>query len=155
MAYNAQILTSIYGRRLGLQALSSGQSGQAGRQEYLVGPDAFRVKHSTAESTGTNIDPFGVSVLTTAQSSGVYTLAPPVPGVTKRVVFNTTGTNPIYLRASTDASITFISSQGSTMCCLVSSQTVNAAVDLVPISTAAWFITGSISSAFLRASTST
>ena len=59
-AYNSSILTSVYGRRLGLQAMSSGQSGSPGNAEFLVGPDDQRVAVSTAETTDVQMKAYGV-----------------------------------------------------------------------------------------------
>lgn len=86
MPYNNKVITSIHGRRLGIQRLSSAESGGSdGTVEYLVGPEAFRVGTSTAETTAANVSAFGASLLmeTSAASSSVYTIDPPVPGVSK------------------------------------------------------------------------
>lgn len=154
MAYGNNITTSKHGRRLGLQLMTTAQTGGSrGAQEFLVGPEGLRVNESTAETTSTNLHPFGISVLTTAVSSGVYTLDPPIPGVTKSLVFHTTGADPIYVKTANGEF--FNSTQGTTMTVLASSQTAYAAVTLVPISTAAWAVAGSLSSAYLRAAIST
>lgn len=154
MAYGNNITTSKHGRRLGLQLMSTAQTGGSrGAQEFLVGPEGVRVNESTAETTSTNLHPFGISVLTTAASSGVYTLDPPIPGVTKDLVFHTTGANPIYVKTANGEFIN--STQGTTMTVLASSQTAYAAVTLVPISTAAWAVVSSLSSAYLRAAETT
>lgn len=157
MAFNSGYITSIFGRRLGLQELSSAQSGgtRTPKPEYLVGPDALRQAVTTAETTSNNLYPHGVSYLTTSVSSGVYTLDPPVPGVPKTLVFGTSGADPQYVRASTDASIVFVSSQGSTFSVLSSSQTIRSAVTLMGVTTAIWQVIGSLSSAYIRASTTT
>jgi hypothetical protein len=157
MAFNSGIVTSIFGRRLGLQTLSSSQSGgtRTPAPEYLVGPDSFRQSVTTGETTSSNLYPSGVSYLTTAQSSGVYTIDPPVPGVEKTLIFATTGTNPIYLRTSTDASITIATSQGTTMCVISSSQAEFTAIKLIGATTASWVAANSVSSGYLRMSTST
>lgn len=157
MAFNSGYVTSIYGRRLGLQSLSSSQSGgtRTPAPEYLVGPDALRSAVTTGETTSANLYPHGISYLTTSVSSGVYTLDPPVPGVRKTLVFGTSGADPQYVRASTDASIVIVSSQGSTMSVLSSSQTIRSCVELIGVTTAMWQVLGSLSSAYIRASTST
>lgn len=154
MAHNDKITVSKHGRRLGLEIQSSAFSGGSrGPQEYLVGPQSLRVDASTAETTSVNLYPFGISVLTTAVSSGVYTLDPPVPGVNKQLVFHTTGSNPIYVKTANGETIH--STQGTTPTVLASSQTAYAAVTLIPISTAAWAASGSLSSAYLRAAETT
>jgi hypothetical protein len=154
MAYKDKYTTSIHGRRLGLQSMTTPETGSNhGKLDFVVGAEDVRTDFTTDETTATNIKPFGESVLTTAQSSGVYTIDPPIPGVTKRIVFHTTGANPIYLKTAN--SETIHSTQGTTMTVLVSSQTAYAAVELVPVSTASWAVLGSLSSAFLRTATST
>lgn len=154
MAYFDKINPSIYGRRFGLQSLSSGQyGGSYGRIDLAIGAEDVRKKHSTGDTTATNLAAFGVSLLTTAQgSSSVFTLDPPIPGVQKTVVFGTTG-NTLYLKSANGES--FQSSQGSTMTVLTSSQNMIAAVVLTPLSTAAWAVSASLSSAYVKASTTT
>lgn len=157
MAYNSGIVTSIFGRRLGLQTLSSSQSGgtRVPAPEYLVGPEALRQSVTTGETTASNLYPSGISYLTTAQSSGIYTIDPPVPGIEKTLIFATTGTNPIYVRTSTDASITIATSQGTTMCVISSSQAEFTALKLVGATTASWVALNAVSSSYLRMSTTT
>lgn len=154
MAYNSNITTSIRGRRLGLQIMSTAQTGGSrGAQEFLAGPEALRVNASTAETTSTNLHPFGISILTTASSSGVYTLDPPIPGVEKSLVFHTTGSNPIYVKTANGETIG--STQGTTMTVLASSQTAYAAVKLLAVSTSVWAVVSALSSAYLRAAATT
>ena len=81
MAYSNNINTSIRGERLGLQKMTTALHGGRVNHEYLVGPDTFRHGVTTNESTDTNILPFGVSHVkgSSADSSSVFTLDPPVP----------------------------------------------------------------------------
>jgi len=106
MPYGNNILTSIYGRRLGLQAFSTAQSGAAVNAEFLVGPDGLRLGLTTNESTGTAMNPAGVSVLvgTSVASTPVFTLAPPIPGVKKVVVFGSTD-SALYAKAASGCAI--------------------------------------------------
>jgi len=91
MAYKDKITTSLRGHRFGLQQLSSSQSGGSrGMLEFLVGPDGFRSEATTADTTGVNLKPFGVHMLTSGTSS-VYTLDPPIPGVSVTVMGSTSG----------------------------------------------------------------
>jgi len=145
--------TSVFGRRLGLQTLTTNDNGGRLPSEFLAGPEAVRMGVTTNETTATNILPYGVSVLTTAVSSGVYTMDPPIPGVEKTLIFHTTGANPIYVKTKNGEFIN--STQGTTMSVITSSQTAYAAVTLSPVSTGAWAVVGSLSSAYLRTSTST
>lgn len=122
MPSNYVPITSIYGRRLGLQPLSSGQTGGAkGIVELVVGPDGFRDPVTTNESTGTAMNAAGVSYLvgTSAASTPVFTLSPPIPGVKKRIYFGSTD-SAIYVKMQTGVSIAG-TSLGSTLCAAIRS----------------------------------
>ena len=119
MPQNYVSITSIYGKRLGLQLLSSGQTGGSkGFQEYLVGPDGFRDPSTTSESTGTPINPSGLSFIvgTSVASTPVFTLAPPVVGVKKRLFFNSTD-SALYVKMSSGVAIagTSLGNTGATV----------------------------------------
>lgn len=151
MAYGNNITTSIFGRRLGLQTLSTSQSG-SGRSvpiDLLVGAEAVRAGVTT-ETTAQNLTAFGVSLLTTSVSSGVYTLDPPIPGVEKTLNFGSSATSasPIYVKSGTG--VTFQSSVGTTSTVLASSQNVPTVVRLIGLSTAVWGIIGSLSTAYIN-----
>ncbi len=119
-----QIITSIFGRRLGL---SQGNSSDT-NAHYLVGPVAHRevvegwsAAGSTIISSAYNLSAHGLSVVgcTGASATTSYTLSAPVPGV-KKMIFNvTTGYGVIACAsgsficstasaASTQATITFV-----------------------------------------------
>lgn len=134
MAYNSKILTSIFGRRLGLQRLTTGESGGS-RDEFLVGPDDFRVGVTTNESTGTNLKPFGYSINlgTSAGSSAVYNLEPPVPGVRKTLA-SSTANGPVYVNT---LNALVQSSAGSTHA-TVKLSTLGNPVELIGATTALW-----------------
>lgn len=143
MAWASQLMTSIFGRRLGLQTMTSGQTGTgvAGRNpDFIVGAEQVRMGVTTAESTGTNVSAFGVSFLpgTSASSSAVYTLDPPIPGVQKVLVFNSTTQGPIYVKTAGE---TFISTQGTTFTVLKSTNNTVGTVHLVGLTTAIWGLT--------------
>lgn len=122
-----QLITQLYGRRLGLSAGNSSASDV----EYLVGPRAFREQVEGFSSAGSTItstsvasllSPFGVSVVgaSGASATTAYQLAAPVPGVTKRIFNPTTGQAVILTTAqgaficstasvtSTQGTITFV-----------------------------------------------
>lgn len=154
MAYFNQINPSIYGRRFGLQSLSSGQSGGSfGRIDLAVGAEDLRHRFSTAESTAA-LPAHGHSILqnSSAGSSQVWTIDPPIPGVDKTVTFMTT-VNTQYLKGLNGE--TFQSSQGSSMTTIKSTQLVMATVRLTPISTGAWAVGVGLSTASLAITTST
>lgn len=136
MAYASNINTSLYGRRLGLQQLTTALNGGRAAHEYLVGPDAFRVGVTTNESTGTNILPFGVSHIkgTSADSSSVFTIDPPVPGVVKTLYFSSTGDTACYVKTKNSETIhTTIGSSHTTI-----KSTIGGCIQLVGVTTAIW-----------------
>lgn len=118
MAYGEKINTSLYGRRFGLQAMSSAVSGtgQSGRtMEFMVGPDAFRSEYTTADTTATYLKPFGVSVISSANSAStnpVYRLDPPIPGVNKTIVFLSTAAT---VASTVDIMLTFSTGGGEVL----------------------------------------
>ena len=136
MAHKDKITTSKHGRRLGLEMKSSADSGGSrGPQEYLVGPEALRVESSTAETTTVNLHPFGISHLnsSSAASSQVYTLDPPIPGVSK-IIYNSTDATAYVKTANSE---TIVSSKGSTNTVLAM-PVGGASLHLVGATTAEW-----------------
>jgi hypothetical protein len=140
-AWADRITTSLFGRRIGLQVMSSGiTGGSRGPSEFLVGPDGARAAVTTAESTGTNLNPFGVSNLvgTSAASSAVYVLDPPIPGVRKTINIGTTANGPIYVRTAN--SETFSSTLGTSFTTIKSSAGGN--YEMMGLTTALWILFG-------------
>lgn len=151
MAYSNNITTSLYGRRAGLQIMSTAQSGGSkGAREYLVGPEDIRRGVTTAESTGSNVAADGISYLpgSSAASSGVYTIDPPIPGVRKTIVGGVSN-GPVYLK--TNGSETILTTLGSTFTTVkVSSQ--GGSFDLIGLTTAIWLGRGLTSGTSSQAS---
>ena len=136
MAYNSLINTSIRGFRIGLQKMSTALHGGRVDHEYLVGPDSFRHGVTTNESTATNILPHGVShiVGSSAESSSVFTLDPPVPGVTKTLYFNSTGDIGCYVKTKNNETIhTTLGSSHTTI-----KSTIGGVCRLIGVTTAIW-----------------
>lgn len=128
MPYGDRITTSLHGRRLGLQHLSSAESGGArGTEEYLVGPQAFRALATSAETTAANIPPYGVSHST--EAAATILIDPPVPGVMKSLSLGSSVTAKLVNGA-------FISSAGTTHTVIESSGAC--VLMLVGLSTAAY-----------------
>jgi len=156
MSYNSQILTGIYGRRFGLIPLTSGQHGAATAlskgADLLAGPEDIRRGVTTAETTGTDVPAWGVSFLngTSAASSSVYVLEPPIPGVQKTVVFSSANT-PVYLR--TKNAETFRTSADSTIATVILSTLTGCVVDLIGLTTAMWGLRTNGTTAISRAAT--
>lgn len=134
MAFANNIITTLFGRRLGLQAMTTSQTGGAAATEFLVGPDSFR-EAIQSETTGTNLRPFGTSLVpgTSAGSSSVYTLEPPIPGVRKVLAFNTTA-NGAYVKTANAE--TFLSTVGSSFTTIKS--TAGGCLGLIGLTTAIW-----------------
>jgi hypothetical protein len=152
MAWNSNIINSLFGRRFGLMFLSTDIHGISKVGEVLVGPEALRFYHSTAETTAANIVPYGHSYLSSAASSGVYTLDPPIPGVEKTLTFGTSGAT-IYVKSAN--SETFVTTQGTSQTVMKSTQNVPFTVRLVPASSAQWMVLGAGSSAIVAMTTTT
>jgi len=154
MAWGNLITTTIFGRRLGLQSLTTSQNGGRLPTEFLVGAEQVRAGVTTAESTGTNLLAHGISNLTgtSAASSAVYTLDPPIPGVVKYLNFGTTSQGPIYVKTAGE---TFQSTQGTTFTVLKSTSNTVGCLQLVGITTAVWGILPGMSTATFALSSST
>jgi len=151
MAWGNNIVTSLFGRRLGLQRLSSSQDAR--KSELLVGPEAFRNYATTADTTATNLAPYGTSVLSTVSSSCVFVLDPPIPGVRKTLVFGSTGGGTMYVKTAN--SETILSTLGSSFTTLKSTVGNGGTVTLEGITTAAWAWVGTASTVIAAATTTT
>lgn len=146
MAYGDKITTSQHGRRFGLQLMSSAASGGSfGQQEFLVGPEGLRENVSTADTTSSGVRAYGGTILvgTSAASTPVYTLDPPIPGVRKTVLFGSTD-SAIYLKTK-NAEYIYGSSIGSSATVIRSSG--GGSVTLMGMSTAIWAVTNISSTA--------
>lgn len=133
----SQRKTSIYGRRLGLDA-----------NDYLVGPLSVRTEiEDQASTAGTSMIPHGVTRILTSGSSqcGIYPLQAPVIGVTKRIVLQSSSTGCQLVKASGSALFygCSVSTIGSTVINLLGR---GAEVTLHAVSSIAWQMFGSMSS---------
>lgn len=136
MAYQDSGYRSLYGRRFGLQRVSTNAHGGRVEHEYIVGPGDIRLGVTTSESTGTNLLPYGFSHVkgTSADSSSVFTLDPPVPGVEKTLYFNSTGNTGCYVKTKNSEVIhTTLGSSHTTI-----KSTVGGVCRLVGVTTAIW-----------------
>mgnify|MGYP000275789953 FL=1 len=69
MAWADKITTTLFGRRFGLQTMSTSVSGSgvAGRSfDVAVGVEAVRAAVTTADTTSSNLTAYGFSLLTIA-----------------------------------------------------------------------------------------
>lgn len=135
MPYGNKIITSIYGRRLGLQAMSTAETGGPVPLEFLVGPDEMKAGISTAPTTATAESAVGISnfVGTSAASTPVFTLAPPIPGVRKTINFSSTD-SALYVKMTSGCAISG-TSLASTGCTVIRSSGGGAA-ELIGLTTA-------------------
>ena len=159
MAFNDRINESIRGRNLGFEYVSSARHGSTQGGRMLTGPDAYRGHVSTAESTATPLRAFGVSYLidSSAGSSQVWKLDPPIPGVVKTIIFGSSG-NTQYLSlnplSSVASVVTVITATQGTTKSVIASSAQPQALRLVGVTTAVW-AAGSISSGVLSFTTTT
>ena len=161
MAWASQLMTSIFGRRLGLQPYTTNVSGaQAGRvPDFIVGPEDIRKETSTSETTAAYLKAYGVSLLSSAQtaaSGAVMRLDPPIPGVSKQIVIKSTSTAAStitwLITASTGGAETFVSTWGTSFTVLSSSTPV--VINLMGVTTGLWSLSNS-SGSFGSAATTT
>lgn len=129
--------TSLHGRRIGLQLMSTAISGGShGFKEFLVGPEDIRKSMSTADTTATAVPAYGITYLlgTSAASTPVYSLDPPIPGVSKTIVFGSTD-SALYIKTA-NAEYILGSSLGSSATTIRSSG--GGVVQLVGLTTDQW-----------------
>jgi hypothetical protein len=151
MAWKDRITTTLFGNRLGLNTMSTSQTGGSVGADFVVGAEDVRVGVTTAETTASNLRAWGVSQVGAA-SSGVYTLDPPIPGVTKTLSFGSTA-NTSYIK--TAGGETFLSSQGTTFSVFKSTSLVAGVAQLIGITTSVWGVSGGLSTATFALSTTT
>lgn len=140
MAYFNKYVTSLYGRRLGIQRMTTAIAGISKAAEFLVGPEQIRMGTTTGESTGTNVTAYGVSTLpgTSAASSAVYVIDPPIPGVMK-FIDGGIANGPVYLRTANLE--VFRTTAGATFTTIKISS-VGGSFALIGLTTGAWATLG-------------
>jgi hypothetical protein len=153
MSFASFITKTIFGRQIGLQAMSSNVTGSQRSgiaPDFLVGPEDLRRGVTTAESTGTNVAAWGISRLpgTSAASSAVYVLDPPIPGV-RKTIMATTDNGPVLLR--TQNLETIVTTAGSSFTTIKASS-LGGAFELVGLTTAIWLGLGLTSGTSSQAS---
>lgn len=135
MSYETVITKSIHGRQLGLQLPTSVQTGSTHNPVLLVGAEAVRMGVTTDKTTDDILAPYGVHFLTT-ESSGVHTLAPPIPGVDVTLV-NITSAATEYVKQVNSEVI--YSTLGTTQT-VIAFNNGTAVVRLTGVTTAAWAV---------------
>ena len=147
MAFEDKIITSVHGRRLGLQRVTTALSGGTlGDHEFLVGSfDGQRLNATTADTTAASLTPFGMHTLNVSSvaSSQVYFVDPPIPGTGPLWVMPV-ATDFAYLRIASSAlgaAPVVQTSAGSTFTTIKLS-TLGFGLQLVPMTTALWLAVG-------------
>ena len=136
----SQIITSIYGRRLGLDNNGS-----------LVGITGYRLPVTGFDSTGattgfnttgeTTLSAYGCSIIgSTASGSQAYTIQAPIPGVRKYIVNPTTATVTIATTAA--GAYVVLSTNGAVTGTTISLARGGTNVTLLGITTYAWAMIG-------------
>ncbi len=147
MSYANFITKSLFGRQIGLQTMSTPQTGGSrGPADFLVGPEDLRRGVTTGESTAVNLAAWGISNVlgTSAASTPVYTLDPPIPGVRKGIRFASTD-SALYVKTDAASAIagTSLASTGATAI----RSSGGGYVELIGISTIQWMALQQSSSA--------
>jgi hypothetical protein len=163
MAYADKITTMLYGRRLGLQLLTTGSAGigVAGRTaEFLTAAEDIRKDSTTADTTGNGLRAYGFSLLSTglsADATAIFRLDPPIPGIEKTITWLSTTVNTmsskIFVTNSTGGGAGFQTSGGSSFTCVASS--AGAVLRLVGLTTALWGVINGTTAAGFAYTTST
>ena len=159
MSYERLNNTTLLVNRLGHQKLTSAIHGVTKPAEVLVGAECVRALSSTADSTA-GVAPYGVSLLTTglsADTTTVFRLDPPIPGVEKTIVWGSTtiGTmgSKIFVTNSTGGGAGFQTSGGSSFTCVASS--AGAVLRLIGVTTALWAVVNGTTASGFTYTTST
>ena len=114
--------TSLYGRRFGLQALSSAQTGARRIPvDFLVGDNlgGFRqeLQTATSDTTGTNIKGWGITSVDTT-TDDTWLLDNPIKGVTKMIWTGSTSTGIRTIKRK-DSTFAIQSSAASTLTTII------------------------------------
>lgn len=138
-----QILTSLFGRRLGLEPGNSSET----QPDFLAGVRGFRNviggfssggSTITSTSVASPIPAYGVTVVgaTAASATTAYNLAAPIPGV-RKVLFNPTTGQAVI--GTTDGGA-FLCASGSVTSTfgVITMAPKGASVELIGLSTALW-----------------
>lgn len=108
--FSSAINTSLRGRELGIQRLTTSECGGRLPAHFLAGTViGIRGEVTSAETTSANLLAYGFSQLSTG-SSAVHTLDPPIKGVAKTIFSSGASTNFV----KTANSETIETSAGST-----------------------------------------
>jgi hypothetical protein len=157
MGFASNQTKSIFGRQMGLQSMSSNMTG-SGRSgevpDFVVGPEDIR-RNTIVGTTAKNLPAYGVSRVngTSAGSSAVYTLDPPIPGVMAVLSFESTANGPVYVKTANGE--LFISTQGTTFNIIKSTNNTVGAVVAIGVTTAIWQLLPGLSTGTFALTTTT
>lgn len=103
----SQIITQLYGRRVGLAYGNSSDAAAGGQAAFMVGPAAHRwpiTAISTASTAADQIPAYGITLFNTTGASTsattYHSILNPIPGVTALVVNQSTLTMTLQLNGS-------------------------------------------------------
>lgn len=125
----SKILTSIHGRRLGIDA-----------NEFLVGPKGLRhqITNATSATTGTNLTNHGFHTVQSATGAKTWKLDDPVAGCEVTIG---TKTASAQTQTVTTVAATIVSTQGVTGRSIVM-RAAGSYIRLLGISTSQWLVAG-------------
>lgn len=142
----SNILTSFYGRRLGVT-----------NAEYLVGPKSMQLQVEDLTTVATTVAAYGHSrVIATGSTQGPvqYTLPAPVPGVQKTLSLDTTSTGS-YQFLSTAAGASILAASDGTTKSLINFVGQGGSAILIGVTTAIWRVLAQASTGGVTYTTST
>lgn len=142
----SQLLTSVFGRRLGLDS-----------KDYLVGPPDIRKQVEDLTTVATTVAAYGLSRVTatgSTQGPVQYTLPVPVTGVMKHLTLNTTSTASYQFLSTANGASILAASDGTTKS-VVNLVGQGGAVTLFAVSSAIWQVIASVSTGGVTYTTST
>lgn len=143
-----QVVTSIFGRRMGLDS-----------NDFLVGPKGLRQQVEDLTTAATTVAGFGISRVTaTGSSQGPvqYTLPSPAGfiGTIKYLALATTSTGSYQFLSTANGASILAASDGTTKA-LVNLVGQGGVVGLMAVSSAAWQVVSSVSTGGVSYTTST
>jgi hypothetical protein len=145
--FTDKFLISIHGRQIGLQRVTTAISGGTrGQFDFLAGTyKGERIDTSTADTTATNLLPFGNHLLPVSSvgSSQVFVVDPPIPGSNPLVVMNN-AVDACYLKSLNGEG--FQTSAGSSFT-VVKLSSLGAPISFTPMTSSLWAVSGNGSTA--------
>jgi len=138
----SQILTSVHGRRLGIDP-----------NDYLVGPKDFRKPVASNTAVSGTLNAYGVTSIGVSTAAPTYSMDYPVPGVEAILAFTTTAVTSLAITINASTGSYFQTTAGATFQTItVSSATANyigQTLSLVGLSTSVWMVKNGLATAMV------